>query len=424
MLLRVFRLRRGGLAMAAMATLLLGLVAACGGDDATPTSPVVTPTPTTEAIPAWQIEWDQTLAAAKEEGVVVITFLRAAYREGTDPFMEAYPDIVIEPAIGFAQENRMITERNAGVYSTDIWLQTHTGAYSTLIPAGVGGDTRGALIRPEVTGDENYIGTLDDHMMDDETKKFMLGVHGTVGGIEAFVNRSVATEAEFSVIEDLFKPEFKGRWSLIDPRGGRGSGLAWLTQFYITKGGDFVRQIMATEPIINTDERIMGDELLRGEVFFTVGGRIEAAQAEGIGLDVDPIRFELKGFAPQFEGQLVSNCCGSGVGKTTLDDVFNSNIGGPMLMDRAPNPNAAAIFLNWIMSRDGMKAFLEPRAFVGGGREGTGILCGIRVDVVDVCEPTKRLEDGKSYFSEDRMSTVFALRGATTDIAVEALGGR
>ncbi len=95
-----------------------------------------------------------------------------------------------------------------------------------------------------------------------------------------------------------------------------------------------------------------------------------------------------------------------------------------MLMDRAPNPNAAAIFLNWIMSRDGMKAFLEPRAFVGGGREGTGILCGIRVDVVDVCEPTKRLEDGKSYFSEDRMSTVFAIRGATGDIATEALGGR
>ena len=71
------------------------LVAACGSDPtatpvatATPTSPPAEPTATlapgeptptpaptatpTLAPPAWQIEWDETLAAAKEEGKVVI----------------------------------------------------------------------------------------------------------------------------------------------------------------------------------------------------------------------------------------------------------------------------------------------------------------------------------------------------------------
>ena len=114
---------RGGIGFLVVA--LLAVLAACGGgDDETPTptrsaptatapaptatSPVApgetrvppTPTPTTPPRPAWEIDWEQTLEAANEEGLVITTGSRAAYRIAQEAFSEFFPDIAVEVQIG------------------------------------------------------------------------------------------------------------------------------------------------------------------------------------------------------------------------------------------------------------------------------------------------------------------------------------
>ena len=96
---------------AAVIGLLVALAACGGGDDptATPTftsppptatstpTPTLapgetrippTPTPTESGPPAWQLEWDRTLAAAKEEGSVVLTFGGSGEQRRTKLFQE------------------------------------------------------------------------------------------------------------------------------------------------------------------------------------------------------------------------------------------------------------------------------------------------------------------------------------------------
>ena len=91
---RVHRLLRGrGLIIAGMTALMAGLIAACGGgDDPTPTtsSPLSTPTATAPVLPAWEVQWNETLAAANREGSFVVSVARQGYRTGAERFMEFF----------------------------------------------------------------------------------------------------------------------------------------------------------------------------------------------------------------------------------------------------------------------------------------------------------------------------------------------
>ena len=418
---------RGLLAFAGV--VLLGLIVACGGDDATPTSaaptatspaptatsPVPpTPTPTATPIPAWQVDWDQTLEAAKEEGVVVINVARSVYRQGAEFFLEAFPDINIEAitARGGAMAERLLREKDAGIFTLDVSLSGGTTALTVLRPAGILGDTRAQLIRPDVIDDENWIGTLDDHWCDDDTKKFVFCHWAERSSANAEVNRELLSEEEFNKIEDLFKPELKGKWCLFDPRG-RGSGQAFLTEIALVKGSAFVRQLLEeTDPVLSTDDRQMSADIIRGDFLFCVTAQIPSFHLEGVGLHVQEIVFPQRSLAPEWVG-VRSTCCGTGTGKTAIDGLFSSLIGGPVLINNAPNPNAAKIFMNWIATPDGARDYLRPHLFSN---------CSARVDMQDVCEKPP-LEDGKSFLSNDRVSTLF-IRDVVEDIAQETLGGR
>ncbi len=285
--MRMRVLRRVGargllLALAMMG--LMGVLAACGGDDATPTAtspaptatstpadtPVPpTPTPTTPPIPAWQLDWDQTLEAAKEEGVVVVAVTRAAYRNGLERIMEAFPDIVVEAQVGRGAEERVVIEYSAGIHSVDVGFGGNSTAQQVLLPAGVLGDTRAQIIRPDVVDDENWIGRFDDYWCDDlDGRKHIFCFWATLSGASAFINTNFVDAATFTV-DDLFKPENQGKWCLFDPRA-RGSGRAWITEIMLNKGIAYIRALLETEPFISQNDREMAGSIVanaRGYVY-------------------------------------------------------------------------------------------------------------------------------------------------------------
>jgi ABC-type Fe3+ transport system substrate-binding protein len=98
------------------------------------------------------------------------------------------------------------------------------------------------------------------------------------------------------------------------------------------------RFLTEMEPLVSRDIRQMVDWLAQGKVALAAlqnADRLDIWQAKQQGLPVDS--FITGGFR---EGGFV----GSGGGNV-------------MLVNRAPHPNAAKIFINWLLSRDGQIVF-------------------------------------------------------------------
>ncbi len=419
---RAHRLLRGrGLIIAGMTALMAGLIAACGGgDDPTPTtsSPLSTPTATAPVLPAWEVQWNETLAAAEREGSFVVAVARQGYREGAELFMNFFPDINIEFQVGRGAEQRWIREYGAGIHTVDVSLLGSSGAQDQLMPAGIIQSIKGVMFRPDVVDDENWIGIRDDHFADD-AKQFVFMHWASAGETRPFLNTELA-DAETFTVEDLLTPEFKGKWCLFDPRT-RGSGQSWVAEVGATRGLDFVRRLLSeTDPFISEDDRAMAGDLIRGEFIFCAGTPPVKTDFhdQGVGLHVVELFFPSKGLAPEFQGLpgVVSTCCGTGVGSRDIETFYGGGIGGPVILREQESPNAGSIFVNWLLTQEGARTYLE----------GTGQIdahCSARSDLRGICKRDPPLQDNGSYFAMDHESTNF-IENATAEIAEEALGGR
>src|SRR5438105_8789834 len=107
----------------------------------------------------WQAEWERTLAAAKQEGRVVVTGPPGdSARQALTAFQEAYPEIQLEysGARGADFISRVLAERRADRYLTDVLVSGTGGIIGELIPAGAIDPLKPALIRPAVLDDSNW----------------------------------------------------------------------------------------------------------------------------------------------------------------------------------------------------------------------------------------------------------------------------
>ena len=403
---------------------LTALAAACGGADptATPTATTAAPTATPTATPtprpgetprpatptptptpgkaAWELDWDRTLAAAKKEGEVIVNVFRVTDRESLQVFEDKY-GIKVTAIIGAARSTypRFVAERKAGIYSVDVWLAGGTTAITTAIPQGkvsgdpILGNTRAIMIRPDVLGDENWIGFFDDHWIDQDTKRILFKMIATPGEAALYVNRKDLPEADFNKLEDLFKPGLKGKWCADDPRAP-GPGATFFTEALVTRGEEFLRRLLLeTGLTISRDGRKMASDLIRGEMLACVGADMNPFHEKGVGLHVVQERFDFGPIAPEFQGKIVPTCCGEGKQQTNLSGFYSASISGPAIVNNAPHPNAAKILINWLLSREGQLAWHGPLF-----RQ-----CSARADMQDICrdntKPAFLLEDDKAYIS-------------------------
>jgi ABC-type Fe3+ transport system substrate-binding protein len=69
-------------------------------------------------------------------------------------------------------------------------------------------------------------------------------------------------------------------------------------------------------------------------------------------------------------------------------------------MNRAPHPNAAKVFVNWLLSREGQTLFQKVMSQPGDARNSR------RIDVPkDHVPPDEQRRDGMSYFDTDDPDT-------------------
>jgi iron(III) transport system substrate-binding protein len=388
---------------AALVMLLIGALLACAAPAPSPVTAPSKPAPAAAnasapasasapsgqaaAAPTGLSEWDQPVAAARREGKLELagpntTFGRQALLE----FQKDYPDITVSysgtPITEFL--SKIAAERAADQFLWDI-IVTGTGPQRELKPRGALDPLRPALILPEVLDDSKWLGGYEAGWSDSE-KQFVYIFQGSLGH-PGYVNRDVIREPELARMDDTVDPKYRGKISWQDPRrAGPGSGNA--THLLMTLGEDFIRKMWAQDVVTTTDGRQQVEWLVRGQYPIAFGiatATLSEFQEQGLGQHVGPI-------APG----------------TQAGDRMSTGFGALYLVNRAPHPNAAKLFANWLLSHRGQTAWA-----------GIALEASRRLDVTDA--PADRQPDPNVKLLTLDDDAAFAVETRQNEIAREVL---
>ena len=289
----------------------------------------------------WQKQWEATLAAAEKEGRLEIagppgeSFRKAI----VDAFAKAYPKIKVEllGGSGGSKVARILRERQAGVFAWDLYISGPTSALAGFKPVGAFEPLKPALILPEVREDKNWIGGFDSGWADTE-KRLFYAFGGTLAGDNIYVNRDFVSADPIKSARDLLDPKWRGKIVIQDPRV-EGKGLTDVLVMSLAYGEDFVRKLLGGQKLAVTRDR-------RQLVEWVVRGRYPIA----IGLN----EYVLVLFQGKGAGQNISPVVDP---KTVI--YWASGSSGIGLFNRAPHPNAAKVYINWLLSRNGQVEWVE-----------------------------------------------------------------
>lgn len=293
-----------------------------------------------EAKSQWQPEWERTVEVAKAEGTVVIAGPSPPqYREGIMAFQKTFPGIKIEfiGAGGRDFSPRILAERRAAKFLWDVHIGGAGTPNQQLKPEGVFDPLMPALILPEVLKDDLWSGGFADGWMDKE-KRFIYAFSGRVTP-QVYVNRDLISERELARVEDLLSPQWREKISWNEPRA-QGSGSAVAGYWFYVFGEKFLRSLFQHGVVAVRDLRQQAEWVVRGKYPIAVGlddRYLDIFKEKGVGLNVKPLAFD----TPAGGGRM-----GPGFGNV-------------MLVNRSPHPNAANVFLNWLLSREGQVAYVK-----------------------------------------------------------------
>jgi iron(III) transport system substrate-binding protein len=255
-------------------------------------------------------------------------------------FQEAFPDISLEYTgmIPSQYELRFDQERKVGQYLWDAAVNgLGTTVFSRQIPGGWLDPIKPGLILPEVSDNSKWLGGFDAGFMDKAKRyAYAFALYATRN---TFVNRDLVPEAVLNKVEDFLDPRWKGKLAWYDPRVP-GSGSATLTPLRKLLGdGGIKRLLVDQEPVITQDYRQLAEWLVRGRYpigFGVLATEVTRFQREGVGLNV-------KGFVLPTE-------------------VATPGFGGVFLINRPPHPNAAKVFVNWMLGIQAQSAWAQMAA--------------------------------------------------------------
>ncbi len=286
-------------------------------------------------------EWAEIVRAAEAEKQVGIAgppgdAFRAAI---VDSFQKAYPKIKVELMGGTGRDKvaRILRERSAGVYEWDLYISGPTSALAAFKPVNAFDPFRPMFVLPEVKDDRNWIGGLDDGWADVD-KKLYYTFAGSLAGDNVHVNWDVIPSGQIKSPQDLLDPKWAGKIVMQDPRV-EGKGLNDALVLSLAYGENFVRKLFREQKIVFTGDR-------RQLVEWVVRGRHPVA----IGLN----EYFLTIFQEKGVGKNVTSLVDP---KTGI--YWSSGSSGIGFFNRAPHPNAAKVYVNWLLSRAGQVDWIK-----------------------------------------------------------------
>ena len=289
-----------------------------------------------------QDEWKKIIEAAKKEGKIVAggpptAILRQKYKETFEKRFAVELELVSAP--GPQNAGRATAEFKAGVRYFDV-LHGGSGTLEPLVYDNVLAPFSDYMILPEIKDPRQWWG---GHMWEDnvKTNRFINSFSADFS-TPPFYNTDLVKPGELSSYEDFLLPKWKGKIGFFEPRiPSAGQGL-WGFLMKI-KGKDFLQKLAEQNLFISRDGKQIADALAKGTL------------AVGLGVSqrfVDPYiktGLPIKPLMSIKEGMGGSN-----------------GFGTVAVMKNAPHPNAAKVYINWLLGKEGQD--LYGRALTQGTR--------------------------------------------------------
>ncbi len=281
-----------------------------------------------------QMAWDETVAAARKEGkVVLLAPPEPTARKLLPELFHKRYGINLEYISGrsSATAERLRAERSAGIYSADVVIAGIQTMSKRFYQDKMLAPLKPLLVLPEVIDGSNWKnGKL---WFVDPEQQFVLRLFNTVTPVLT-INTDKVKPDEMRSSRDLINPKWKGKIAFMDPTvSGTGSNHA--AQLDMLFGDDFMKALLiAQKPAITRDRHQLTDWVVRGTYPISFGaeaGEIDRLQRQGF-----PLRAVYE-----------------------LSDMPGYLSGGDQLavLDHAPHPNATKVFANWIATKEGSDAY-------------------------------------------------------------------
>jgi ABC-type Fe3+ transport system substrate-binding protein len=277
-------------------------------------------------------DWDKIVEAGRKEGKVVASIPPSAeLRKLMELSFTRQYGIGVEfiPARGGSVVQRIVNEAKAGVRYFDVHIGGTESVVTGMLPENILDPVEPYFVLPEVKDPKQWWG---GHVWADNAKRFLY-VFVAYQTVSLWSNPNLYKPAEFSSFDDLLNPKLRGKIGISDPRTP-GSGSSMWSYMLYTKGEEYVKRLVGQNLFVTRDLRLLAENLARGKIAVTSGiGYSEFLPFIKANLPVMPLP------VPK-EGLYVSG----GYGHLTV-------------LKNPPHPNAAKVFINWLLSRDGQEVF-------------------------------------------------------------------
>lgn len=308
------------------------------------------------------------LAKAKSEGSVTVAGpgTADARRALSKPFEDRYGiRVEYDGSRGSDQRTQIIQQRAAGIYQSDVWI-TGFGTVEGLDVAALFEPLEPLFFHADVKAAKTW---LNGHLWYNAKDRRIYGHAARLFGGLAVNPQNVRNEVITS-FKDLLKPQYKGKIISDDARVA-GVGQGFFTYLYMGKefgfGPGFIKKFIEDQDLTFTrNGRQAADWIANGRyLFWPAPDTRLVAELQGKGVPIEHRCLQ--------DGQWLSMGSG-GVGVFT----------------KAPHPNAAVIYLNWLLSKEGQANYAEG-----------GDTVSRRVDVAAKISSCFVPQAGKKYFWVD-----------------------
>ncbi len=323
---------------------------------------------------SWKAEWEKTVKAAEKEGEVAIYIPGGTWQKAVKEFDKAYPKIkmkfTVARGFGSALANRLMSERRAGKFIADLYIIGWSTHVTILGKAKAIAPMEPAFILPEVKDKSAWFGGKYTYVDPEQAYSFVFERYQVS---HVYYNTNLTNASEFKSYRDLLKPKWKGKIVMYDPRRpGPSAPLLWFMYANPSLGPEYVKQLFTTQDIrLTRDRRLPWDWVGSGQATVCLACP-EFGRAKKVGLPVEVVTRPMKeGFLTPYGRGVMS------------------------LVTPTAHPNAAKVFINWLLSRRGQIAFQETTARLGDPRNSS------RIDIPkDTVPKYMRLREGVKYYGE------------------------
>ena len=327
-----------------------------------------------EVKPDAKAAWEKTVAGAKKEGEVRIWGdMEITHQDIVAAFTKEFPFIkavLVSGKVGDLMP-RIIAERRAGKYLADVYSGGLGGrAFYDFQRAGVLDPLKPLLVLPDVVDESKWLN--GKHYYADGEGQYVFMFEGSVAGVGLYYNTKLLDPKEFQSYWDLLNPKWKGKIAVFERPG---TGSPNMVRFYYNPqlGPEFVRRLWSEMDLVVSKERRQGTDWLGSGKFALCIDCADTDAARKQGVPVE-----------EFDRAYLKEAAGE------ISTSGNSGLG---LMNRAPNPNAARVMINWFLSRQGQTVWQEAM-----NKKVVEPSDSMRVDIPkDGVLPSARREERKKY---------------------------